>query len=228
MNASFRFASLAVGLALASGCIGTGPAEPDGDRQANNGDETVHSRTFVRIDADGTKTSDVRFVTKRAQIDSRERGKLDGIAHAPSTGATDPVPSAGKGTMDDRFHPPSGDVTKREVESVIDACPGLEIFDAEDATGNSVCFTIANRDVATAIDLADLQRYVDCGAGFCYSGSWAGAVRSLRAGPDAVTLSGAKVEKPVTYASQTSVLAADPRLPLTSTVTFLPTSALSK
>jgi len=185
MNASIRFSLLAVGLALATGCAVN--SAPDGERQANNGDDTVYSRTFVRIEPNGTKTSDIRFVTKRAQTEARDRGKNDGIAHAPSTGAAAPEAASGKGKIDDRYQPATGDVTKVEVEAVIEACPGLEIFDGENQTGNSVCFAadvapMSEIDLARA--LAEMGRYADCGNGtFCFDGHWGGAVRSRTADP---------------------------------------------
>lgn len=216
MNASFRFSLLAVGLALATGCAVN--SAPDGERQANNGDDTVFSRTIVRINPDGTKTSDVSFVTKRAQVDHRELGKTDpgrAVPETPDLGSAAATSASTEST--DAVHLP--------VQTAMTECPGLEIWDGEGNTGDSVCFT-SDVAIPSEVDLAQVQRYVDCGESFCYRGTWAFAVKSFRNGPQGVALSGGKTDaaKPIVYAPQSSVLVADPRLQQTGFVTFIPTS----
>ena len=230
MNASssFRFSLLAVGIALATGCAVN--SAPDGERQANNGDDKVYSRTIVRINPDSTHTSDVSFVTKRAQIDRRDHGKIDDRVHAPSTDVGKLAGPEGKGKTDGEAHDVPGieggskgaEAARLPVQTVVEACPGLEIWDGPDNTGNSVCFT-SEKELTSAIDLAQLQRYTDCGEQFCFNGTWAGAVKSLKAGPQDISMSGEKSASGVTFKHESSVLVADPRLEQTTFITFIPT-----
>ena len=165
MTCFVRIAFLAT-LVFPGGCAVASAPTP-GDEPSTGGGDEVFSRTTIRTLADGTRTTEVTWVTKAQQISER-----DGVEQAAVRGA------------------PGSGVAAR-TEALTYSCAGLEVWDGFYRTGNTICF-LGEPGITDAVDLTTQMRWSSCRRfpPVCYRGYWGGAVRSFRTGRQYVSFKG--------------------------------------